>query len=613
MAKSIANLNVRLSADISRFTKGLSKAAKGTKNFVGGATKIATKLTAIGGAVTAAAGIGSLGALTSKAFGDIDRIAKFSDQTGLATQTLAGLEHGAALTGASIEKVRSGLQRFTRNLGQLKQGETTSELQRGLSALNLEAGKLAGMSSDQALRTVASGLQEISDPAARAAASYQLFGKSGQDLALMLSSGAEGIDSFIQEADKLGLTFDRSGAAKAEIFNDSLEKLQAVFTGVGRSLAIELAPYLTAVTDHFTGMATSGEGMGSKVLTAFEWVATGIAKAADFIELFKAAFYGAQSAASYAIGGIIKSIGWLNNQINDALQWIFDKLEPLIDWLPDSMAKAVKGIGQGLIDVRRTMADTAEQLGADMMAEGANRLDMATEALDRFNSGARSQQVTNMFAGIRNKADEAAAQIADSAKNMNQVAVDAEQFNQAMEQAQKNAATVAERIADLQASVDTFGMSDAQKLKAELEALGAGPDQIAKAVSLQMQVEGLELAKQFETPLEKYESQLTSFNDLLDAGAINWDIYSKAVQQAREQLESTAKVAADPGAPDALEVGSAAAHRFVYEQQRASLRSVAKDTSKAQLAEAETQSKRLKNIEKNTRPTGGDGVTVVEF
>ena len=62
MATSIANLNVVLSANISRFTSGLAKASKPIDSFVGKVGSMGAKLGGLAAAGGALVGVGSLAA-----------------------------------------------------------------------------------------------------------------------------------------------------------------------------------------------------------------------------------------------------------------------------------------------------------------------------------------------------------------------------------------------------------------------------------------------------------------------------------------------------------------------------------------------------------------------
>lgn len=73
--------------------------------------------------------------------------------------------------------------------------------------------------------------------------------------------------------------------------------------------------------------------------------------------------------------------------------------------------------------------------------------------------------------------------------------------------------------------------------------------------------------KQTRSPLEKYEERIGELSDLLNAGALDWDTYGRAVRAAREQLEQASK-AADDSRPNATLAGTAEALAAAYDRAR---------------------------------------------
>src|SRR5207247_2365101 len=104
---------------------------------------------------------------------------------------------------------------------------------------------------------IADKISKIENPAERATAAMQIFGKSGQQLLPLMMSGAEGLAAAQKEAEKLGLTYNRVDAAKVEAANDSMTRMKAVVTGVGNQLAIQLAPFIDAAATKLTALASS--------------------------------------------------------------------------------------------------------------------------------------------------------------------------------------------------------------------------------------------------------------------------------------------------------------------------------------------------------------------
>ncbi len=93
-----------------------------------------------------------------------------------------------------------------------------------------------------------------------------------------------------------------------------------------------------------------------------------------------------------------------------------------------------------------------------------------------------------------------------------------------------------------------IGLERAKSLHAKREAAVRGGD-TAGAMGIELATEEqLSMAEQVfratRTPLEKYEIEIGKLNDLVEAGVLTWEPYSRAVQQAREALEDANEAAA---------------------------------------------------------------------
>ncbi len=391
MAVSIANLAVRLSANTAAFASGFSRAAKQVKAFSTDAVARISKVTSIIGALTVAATGGGLSILVKNQMEVIDQMAKLSDRTGIATETLAGLTHGAGLAGVEQENLFAALEKMQKILGDsvIKGGEAA----KAFDAFGLSAAELAKMPAADAIGVIADKYRELTNPAERAALATLAFGKAGQAMGSFLMTGSEGIAAMQADAELLGLTFSRIDAAKVEAANDAMTRMWSVFTGIGRTLAIELAPFITAAADSFTNLATSGGGAGDKIVTAVEWIATAVAKAADWVDLLKSGFYFFKAGAITAMAGVIKAVDLLGQGI------VY-----LLNLLP--------GVEMEWTDTFSLMTDSLVEQALEAGEKGK-------EAFDSFADGANSAKVSQFFDDIRAKATENAVAVASAADAMN--------------------------------------------------------------------------------------------------------------------------------------------------------------------------------------------------
>jgi len=272
----ISNLIARLRADTSSFDKGMRSGVTSLRNFNGHILTTSRTIRNFTRGILVAAGIGGMGYMIKKTMESIDAIAKMSDELQISTKSLTGWQHAAKISGTSLENLHKGLEIFVRRIGEAKHG--TGEAVKGFQMLNLSAKELIDMGSEEAFLTIAGRISEIQTAAEQAAVAYQFFGRQGVQLLNMFQQGRKGIEAMQEEAEKLGLTFSRFDARQVEEANDALTRSRAVLTGLIRRTTIEVAPFIEALANKFTSVATAGEGVGANVTKAFEYMSLGAIK-----------------------------------------------------------------------------------------------------------------------------------------------------------------------------------------------------------------------------------------------------------------------------------------------------------------------------------------------
>lgn len=616
MATNISTLSVKLTATASAFASTMKGAANHVTSLGSSVLSTGSKIAGFAAGLTALAAGGSLLYLTHQSMEAIDANAKLSDRLGLTTESLAGLQHAGALANVSNEQLTGSLEKMLKALGgAADDGEDASN---AFTKLGLDAKKLANLPTDQAFAAIADKISKIENPAERAAAAVSVFGKSGQSLLPLLMTGAEGIKAAQEEAEKLGLSFNRIDAAKVEQANDAITRVRETFTGVSNQIAIGLAPYIDAAATKFVELATAGGGIGPKVSGAIEWVTKAIATATDYANLLPVAFYGFRAGALQSIAGVIGGIDWLGSSI-----------VKLINLIPG---------------VNVAWTDTLSNLKSGLEKEAGEQAGKMNEALAKFQRGDNATAVTKLLEDIRTKSTQAAQVTADNAAKMHGAFSD-------IEDSSKSLKKVGDMLADLQKSVAQFGLTDAQKKIDDLTTLGASPEQIVQASNLlkikeqldaigkvdtgdaltdfaskmeklqTIYAQGLVTAQQFEairqsakqtltdkltnqakqitddvkTPLEQYQEQIGKLNELLDRGLITKETFDRAKLKAATTFQSTAN-GAQPAQVNAIRAGSAESLKLAFESTRGVQRMTKDDIAKKQLDEQKDANRYLERI-----------------
>jgi len=256
-AARIGALHVMLGLDSAEFTAGLAKAQNGLGKF--------SKLAGAGLAVVAAAAATaatSLAVLVKGAIDNADEMSKAAQSVGVTAEALSRLNYAAGLSDVSLEKLSTGLSRLTAGLSQIAQG-AGGQAKMAMDALGVSAltssGQLRG--SNEVFADVAEKFSKMEDGATKTALAIALFGKFGAELIPMLNMGKSGLADLAAEADRLGITLDTNTGRAAELFNDSITRMQAKFQGLINQIMTGVVPGLAALADSLANDTTNFGGL----------------------------------------------------------------------------------------------------------------------------------------------------------------------------------------------------------------------------------------------------------------------------------------------------------------------------------------------------------------
>ncbi len=168
-----------------------------------------------------------------------------------------------------------------------------------------------------------------------------------------------------------------------------------------------------------------------------------------------------------------------------------------------------------------------------------------------------------------------------------------------------------------------FGKKDkaAQGIKKQKEMLPLLEDQIAKEKAIveekakaadAIKKQGEAITAEFLTPQEKFQEKIDNLNTLVNAGAISWQTYNKAIAKSVDNLKDANKQTDDLAKPrkaiGAVRRGTSAAISAVKASER--YMKDMKDQQKRQVAEQIETNRILANIDNNT---SGNAVVAVNI
>lgn len=393
---------------------------------LGGALKSNVALAAAG----AAAG---LAFMSKKAIDNADRIGKLSKKIGASTEFLSQMQFVAEQSGISFESLQGSMSKMQKTIGEAGQGMGTAT--KGFEALNLSVGDLKQLSPEDQFDTIQKALSGVEDRTERAAIATQIFGRSGQELAQL----GDDYEKLRQEADKLGKTISATDAAKAEAFNDAMNRLKTSIQGVVTDLTLALLPAFQVVVDGITkGVGWLVEKWneykneiiyGSKLA----WLETTNIFASG-VDTIKRLIIGIQEAFDRVMSGILPIVAPVVMKMIDLWQTVAGAMlrifEPVLTTIGDLFTKLFQFMLSGVEKFIGKLADAAEFFGFDGVAED---LRGAADSVSNFgNSLDIGQSIENAIGqfdgfvdGVQTKAQETADAFVDGYnKRFNQRAQD---------------------------------------------------------------------------------------------------------------------------------------------------------------------------------------------
>lgn len=243
----------RKTAEAEKELKRLKAAANysiggGLKSIGSTFAKDAGRLAAGAGIATAA--VTALGAAvyaTTRGFVDwADDIGDSAEALGMSTQALQTWQFAAATVGVGGSKMTASIAKFSKAV--MEGGESTDE---ALGKLGFNASRLRKLKLDQQLEAVAEAFKDYKG-ADKAALAMKLFGKSGYQLAGILSKGKKGLDEFRKAGEETGAVLTDDAAKAAGDAASALDMFGITMVGLRNTIAIQFVPTLTRLAERFT-------------------------------------------------------------------------------------------------------------------------------------------------------------------------------------------------------------------------------------------------------------------------------------------------------------------------------------------------------------------------
>lgn len=241
---NIGTLTIEMAANVARLEKDMAAARRSVDGAMQKIQRSVGLAVRALGALGLGLGAAQLGAFVKQAVDAGDRMAKLAQQTGIATQNIAGLQLAFRQGGGSAAEMEMAVGRLVNAMNK----QTDS-----FKALGINSRDTFG-----ALSEVADKFQQMPDGAQKSAMAYELFGRSGLRLIPILNQGSAGLQQYIELSQKLGMVVTSEVGKQFERYNDTLDTVQAAMEGLANQAAIALIPTLQSLADTLLAAFTSG-------------------------------------------------------------------------------------------------------------------------------------------------------------------------------------------------------------------------------------------------------------------------------------------------------------------------------------------------------------------
>lgn len=214
---------------------------------VEGAKKGALALTGVMGSMA------GFGVIINGTAADMDKLAKKSANLNLPINELQAMQSQAEHAGVSSDNLSASMTRFTRRLGVLQQtgkGALGSYLKQSNKSVFKDF--KSAEDTQQAYQMLLESFSKLKTTQEQMAFADAAFGDSGREMLIMLREGTEGLTAAREELNALGGGVQAEDAAKAEAYNDALQKLQE---GMNAIKSAALAPVMQELTAIFTELS----------------------------------------------------------------------------------------------------------------------------------------------------------------------------------------------------------------------------------------------------------------------------------------------------------------------------------------------------------------------
>jgi hypothetical protein len=340
--------------------------------------------------IAAGVGVATLATLAQRSLDYASSLGETAQQLGVTTRDLQVYRYAASQVGVEQDAMDRSLAKLTQTLGKAALG-AKGPLE-AFQALGINVRDASGhvLTAGEAIPKIADALENVRDPAQRAAAEVALFGKAGQQLDTLLAGGSGQVGELALAAERLGIVLSDKQIQAADDTADKIASLKQVLEANVSKVVADNATAIYGYADSLTKLAASIPD----ALNRLEVLKT------YFNEQEGRAYEGPGRLLSFVTGGRLGT-GLVQRAQAEQAEARLRRFDLSIGWTPDSLRRAAPAATKPTID-----RDLPNFL--DTVTDKTNKL---TEAQRKAAAAQREMLAT--FDRVRDEGDPEAALFRD--------------------------------------------------------------------------------------------------------------------------------------------------------------------------------------------------------
>lgn len=266
----------RMEGDMNRSTRAINRALQSTT----------TQVTLFSKAFAAAfvgAGLTGFTASVRRSVAELSEMAKVIDRVGLSSDVFQELQYGFELAGVAQNDFVTGMEQFTRRIGEASMG--TGRLRDILDANGVALRDQNGQmrSNEDLLRNYADLIANAGSEQEQMTLATEAFGRGGASFVNALKNGSVGFDDMADAAANAGGTIDKTVLDKAEDLDDRFAGIARTVNNRFKTAMVGVADVSVTAADAIAKTVTSLEDSAGALA---DWLVTA-EQARGFVEWFQ--------------------------------------------------------------------------------------------------------------------------------------------------------------------------------------------------------------------------------------------------------------------------------------------------------------------------------------